>query len=241
MRLLSCLFVIALGMPALNFADPSQFTPSKPIHQSKPLPKEGFQKSSFSNEGEKMEKRPRVNLESTQPANIAPAATKYFGHPGIVASRNGEWLWSDHLFNLSKNITIAVEVAKPDDLELSVDVDRLESLIGDVFKKYGISPGANPDMGKPDLPNFHVLVMIYPIKDGYTFAVNADLLEPVLLTRIKLDETVTMQAVTWDRQSIHIVSKSNFNEELEKSVQDAATGFAERYAFFDKMRTQEKQ
>lgn len=172
------------------------------------------------------------------PSQEKPADTKYLGFPGIVANRDGKWLWSDNLLNLSKNITVSVEIAKPDDLNLDFDVAKLEDAIGEVLGKYGITMGAIPEPGKPDLPNFHVLVMVYPIKDGYTFATQATLLEQVLLNRIKLDGDVTMQAITWGRQSIHIVSKGQLDSEIEKSVLESANAFGERFAFFDKMRSQ---
>lgn len=181
------------------------------------------------------------SAEENMPIKGAPAGTKYLGHPGILANRGGEWLWSDDLLNLPKNISISVEIAKPDDVDLNLDIDKLESVIADVLKKYNISQGAVTDPGFPDLPNFHVLVMIYPIKDGYTFATIASLLEPVTLPRVKLDEGVTMQAITWDRDSIHIVPKTEFNKELENTLKDTANAFGERFAFFDRMRSEENK
>jgi len=163
-------------------------------------------------------------------------STRSSMNPGILALRGGNWLWSDHLFNLSKNIDIVVELTKPGNLDLPIKSKDIKGIVVKAFEQHGITPYASPVEGKPDLPSFHVLIMVYPIRDGYTFTVIGRLFEDVNLERVKLDQRVTMQAVTWDRTSIHVVSTSKLQSELEDSVREVSTEFADRFAVFEKLR-----
>lgn len=159
-------------------------------------------------------------------------------NPGIVANRDGEWVWSDHLLNLSNNIDITVEITKPENINISITSAELKAIVEQIFRKEGINPVASPAPGKPDLPSFHILILIYPIKDGYSCAVTGRLFEQVTVDRIKLDETVTMQAITWDRSSIHVVSSGKLKDELIESVTEVATDFVERYHYFQQYKNQ---
>ena len=161
-----------------------------------------------------------------------------YSHPGIVAFREGRWLGSDHLLNISNDIAVYVEISKPENVELPVTAERLKTSVQGVFKKAGINIVVHPETGKPTLPFFHILVMLFPIKDGYTFSLMGSLYEEVKLPRITLDDSVTMQAITWDRQSIHIGSTNKVAEELINSVDEMATNFVERYTFFEKLKKQ---
>ncbi|MEC7839096.1 MAG: hypothetical protein VX777_03540 [Chlamydiota bacterium] len=163
-------------------------------------------------------------------------ATKAALHPGILAYRDGSWLWSDHLFNLPNNIDVVVELTKPSGLDLPITNDDLKNIVTKNFEAVGITPYANLVPGKPNLPSFHVLIMVYPIRDGYTFTVIGRLFEGVNLERVKLDQRVTMQAVTWDRTSIHVVSTGKLKDELEESVGEVSKEFADRYSFFENLR-----
>lgn len=159
-------------------------------------------------------------------------------NPGIVANRDGEWVWSDHLLNLSNNIDISVEITKPENVKISITNSELKAIVEQIFRKEGINPVASPAAGKPDLPSFHVLILIYPIKDGYACAVTGRLFEEVKVDRIKLDQTVTMQAITWDRSSIHVVSSGKLKDELIESVTEVTTDFVERYRYFQQYKNQ---
>lgn len=184
--------------------------------------------------------QPRPQKDLWQEAPPEEDSSTLHNQPGIVANRDGEWLWSDHLFNLSKNIDVGVEIIKPDTLKVEINSDDLEKIIEEVFKKADIIPNASPEPGHPFLPRFHVLIMLYSIPDGYTYYIDARLLESVKLERVKLDETVTMQAITWNQGSINIVSTNNFKKDLEKNVREIAQNFADRYTYFEKLRKSEK-
>lgn len=180
---------------------------------------------------------PKVLAESDHFKEEGVEEDERISSPGIVANRDGKWLWSDHLFNLDKNIDVNVEITKPADVKLPYTEEELEAVVSAILKKAGINPVAMPPAGKPNLPMFHVLILVYPIRDGYTLSVNGRLFEAVNLTRVKLDESVTMQAITWDKASIHVVSGSKLKEELVSSIAEVTNDFVSRYEFFEKLRT----
>jgi hypothetical protein len=179
-------------------------------------------------------------LTPEQPQSSVIIEPNIVTHPGIVAWRDGKWLWSDHLFNLTSNIDIDVEFTVPDNMLSLVNKEKVEAIVEEIFKKDGITPYAAPEPGKPNLPIFHLLIMAHPVRDGYAFATIARLLEPVQLDRIKLDDRVTMQAITWERSSIHVVHRADFEKELDASIREVVTEFANRYAFFEKLRLKSK-
>lgn len=157
-------------------------------------------------------------------------------HPGIIANREGEWLWSDHLLNLSSNISVSVEIAKGERVHLNVTPEELEAVVGQVFKTAGITAYSSPSISATDLPKFHILIMVFPVRDGFAYALSARLFEPVEVNRIKLDERVVMQAITWERSSIHIISRREFKKDLDSSVRALAKDFVDRYEFFEKIK-----
>lgn len=163
-------------------------------------------------------------------------------NPGIVALRDGKWLWSDHLLNIGSNISVKVELAFQETIKSSVTAEELEGEIAKIFQKEGITPFATPLAGMPDLPAFHLLILAYPIQDkGYAYSIAARLFEAVQLDRIRLDKSVTMLAITWERSSIHIVSKESFSKDLQESVKEVAVQFAERFNFFKKLENSSKR
>ncbi len=189
-------------------------------------------------QGQPLPAPPVINPEIQQ--GVEEIRPQIITHPGIVAWRDGRWLWSDHLFNLTRYIDVNVEYTSPDSMKSMVNIGKLEGEVEGIFKNVGISPYANPDPGKPDLPSFHLLILAHPVRDGYMFAIIARLFEPVQLERIKLDDRVTMQAITWERSSINVVQRADFDKELNATVKEIAKQFAERFQFFEKLRLQNK-
>lgn len=179
--------------------------------------------------------------QSTGGIKKTPPLMKLSVQPGIIAYRGGEWLWSDHLFNLTKNIGVRVEIVSPAETKNHINSEELKKIVKGVFEKAGITPEAEMIAGKAPLPIFHVLILLYPINQGYVFAILARLFESVEFDRVKLDPTVTMQAITWEHESIHVISDKDFSTEIQNSVRDEAQEFVERYAYFEKLRYESKQ
>ncbi|CRX38173.1 hypothetical protein [Estrella lausannensis] len=166
----------------------------------------------------------------------AQAAEDHYTYPGITAQKDGKWIGSDHMLNLSNSILVELEISKPDDLKIDIPVDQLKSEIEKQFKDAGIDPAGRSESGKPPLPFFQVLVIIYNIPEGYAFSVDGRLFEEVHLTRAKLSEGVFMQAITWNSDSIQVASTQKIQDQLQESIADVTKSFIERYKFFKELK-----
>lgn len=166
----------------------------------------------------------------------ALASVEHYGYPGITAQKDGKWVGSDHMLNLSNSVLVELEISKPDDLKVDIPVDKLKDSIDKLFKDAGLDPAGKSELGKPPLPFFQVLVIIYNIPEGYAFSVDGRLFEEVHLTRTKLSDGVFMQAITWNSDSIHVASTQKLQEELQKSIDEVAKSFIERYKFFKELK-----
>lgn len=162
----------------------------------------------------------------------------YF-HPGILVLRKGVWEGSDHLYNLSNNIGVYVSVIKPQELTLNFSSDDIKKQIEEIFQKVDINPVSKVAANQPALPSFEVEILIYPIERGFVASVSGNLFESVTLDRVKLDEDMTFQAITWAKQTLIVGPKNKFNEQLINAVTDIANSFADRFETYEKIKRQE--
>lgn len=165
---------------------------------------------------------------------------KFYPNPGIVAFREGRWVGSDHLYNITDRIDIAVEINKPPKVVLPVTEAMIRSRIADIFKKAKIHPVADSLPGKPPLPFFHVLLMIYPIEKGYVAYCEGRLLEQIKVDRVRLDEQTVMQGITWETENLIIIPSDELTDQLYSIVDDIANTFVERYQFYESIKSQIK-
>lgn len=156
--------------------------------------------------------------------------------PGIVGQRKGEWVGSDHLFNLTNRISIAVDIEVAGEIDLPITKEEIIERAERIFANYGIVAKAEPEEGKPALPMFHLLIMAHSVPEGVAFSIDARLFEEVDLERIELGRAVTMQAITWDRQSINIASTNVLKNKLDQGIDEMIKGFAERFQFFENLK-----
>lgn len=162
----------------------------------------------------------------------AYGADDHYTFPGITAQKDGKWVGSDHLLNLSDSILVDVELNKPDSIKIDISAEKIKETVSKLFKDAGIDPAGKSDPGKPPLPFFQIVVIIYNIPEGYAFSVDGRLFEEVHISRAKLTDGVFMQAITWNTDSIHVASTQKLADELNKSVEDVAQSFIDRYKFF---------
>jgi hypothetical protein len=161
---------------------------------------------------------------------------RFYPNPGIVANRDGRWVGSDHLYNLTSKIDIVVEFFTPPNVVLPVTKEAIKTTITEIFKKARITPPAEVSYDKPPLPFFHMLIMVYPIEKGYVAYCEGRLFEKIELERVKPDEQTAMQGITWESQNLIISSKEDLANQLIKSVEEIATAFADRYRFYEDIR-----
>jgi len=164
---------------------------------------------------------------------------EFYPNPGIVAYRDGKWVGSDHLYNLTNRIDIVVEIFKPENERIPVTEGMIRARITDIFSRARIIPQAQGIAGKPLLPFFHLLIMIYPIEEeGYAACCEGRLFEQVYLDRVKMDEQAVMQAITWESSSLILTPADELTNQLYKTVDEIANTFVDRFLFYEDIRTQ---
>lgn len=163
---------------------------------------------------------------------------RFYPNPGIVAYRGGKWVGSDHLYNITNKIDVVVEIFKPEKTVIPITEGMIRSRIADIFKKAKIQPLAENVPGKPLLPFFHMLLMIYPIDKGYVAYTEGRLFEQVNIDRVRLDEQTVMQGITWESENLILVPSKDLTNQLYKSVDEIANTFVDRYLFYENIKSQ---
>ena len=181
-----------------------------------------------------------LSLSATVSAEFAEEG-RFYPNPGIVAYRNGRWIGSDHLYNLSGNIDIVVEIFKSENTNIPITEGMIRARVAEEFKKAQIQPLAVPVQGKPLLPFFHVLLMVYPIENGYVVFTEGRLIEEVQMKRVNLQDQAVMQAVTWESENLLLSPADKIVGEIDKAIDEIAKTFTDRYRFYQGVKSQIQQ
>ena len=85
----------------------------------------------------------------------------------------------------------------------------------------------------PGIPFFDILVVVYPIEKGYVALVDgARLFEAVDPLRVHLEKGTTFQAITWEKKTLVVAPEEDFEETVEKTIDDIVNTFFERFRIF---------
>lgn len=63
-----------------------------------------------------------------------------YTQPGIIANRGGSWLGSDHLFNLTNQIGVEVEIIGPKNVTLPFTTQEIKQRVSELFRREGLNP-----------------------------------------------------------------------------------------------------
>lgn len=237
MKKLTVVFLINFICLSFQFlsADLPGYAPSSPSSVSKkptstPFPKPPPQQ-------EINLPRPRI------PPPPVPAREEIipFTLPGIVGLKDGQWVGSDNLYNLRPDISIYVEIVKQEDQHFDLSEDQIRARIQDVFSRANIAPRALIMPGEPALPLFHVLLMFSSVDQCLTASCTCRLFEQVTLKRVIQEEGITFQAITWEKQNLISASKKDFYQLLDKTIDDIAQSFVDRFQYFQNLRFQKSR
>lgn len=229
MKNFKSIFFIFLYLTNINLL--SQQLPGKPpssINQSSTNP---FQQPGPSRREESVQKvlpkKERLTTSITTPHSIA----------GIVGQANGEWVSSDHLYNLKPNMSVYVEVIYPEGKNFQVNEEALTAQVENILRAGGISMPALHALDEPSLPLFNVVVTVNAIEQTMFANVECRLFESVELKRVILDPGITFQAITWQKEELIGALQPDFNATLNQSVQELTKDFVERFNHFLNMRS----
>lgn len=169
--------------------------------------------------------KPRTPFERPVLTTSRPSFTQ----PGIVTVKDNGAVGVDHLYNVSGNIPVIVEIVKSDSITLGITERQIQSTIEAYFQKAGIEPQAKPG---PPLPFFHVIVMILPTTDGMTAYCSGRLFESVTLDRVILPPGVYFQAITWETQTMVFSSRDEIDKQIQGVCVEITEKFLSRYNYY---------
>lgn len=176
------------------------------------------------------------NYIPIQPINLAQKSTAYL-HPGILVNFNGVWEGSDHLYNLTKHIGVNVTLVKADDMKIEVTSEILRKNVEAIFQKGFIDPHIVVGPNDAPLPVFEVEIFLYALDKGFVASCQGRLFESVVPGRVKLDNNMAFQAITWEKQSLILGPKEEFAALLTKEVSEMATSFVEKFTIFERLKS----
>lgn len=180
----------------------------------------------------KIPRRPTVSAKET----LIP-----FALPGIVGIKDGRWVGSDNLYNLRPDISVYVELVMPEDQKFDIKEMAIKARVQEMFSKGGINPIALQEPGEPPLPLYHILIMISQSEQSLTACCACRLFEAISLKRVILEEGITFQAITWEKQDLISASIKEFPPLLDKTIDDFTTGFIERFQYFQNLKFQRQE
>jgi len=157
-----------------------------------------------------------------------------FTSPGVAILQNNQWVGSDHLYNLSNQLGLLIEISQPDSKQYRIDEIALKKNVENVLGKVGIQsrvPFLNSDF--TPLPFLQFIVVVNSQATGLNVAYcGCRLFESVRLDRVHLDPNMTWQAITWESQTLSLTPPEQLQETVNKDLADLAVKFSERYSYY---------
>ncbi len=166
----------------------------------------------------------------------APTGQLYFSEPGIIGYQNGRWVGSDHLYNLSKDIGVLVEIVHMPDVKTTLDESVIEKIVLDTLRAGGFNANLLNGGTVPPFPYYDVLIITMPMPEGTIAYVGCRLFEEVHLDRVQLAEGVFWQAITWEKQTLVQSSKEDFAKHIYGDVTNMTNYFVQRFKHFEEMK-----
>lgn len=176
-----------------------------------------------------------LNADITSSSNASnEAQVGVYTFPGFIYQRDGEWMGSDYLYNLSNDIGLIIDVLLPPNEKIEVNKQKLTTVCVDAFKKYRINARTDLSPGISALPFFYLQIMVFPTDLGNVTMCCGSLFESATLSRITLVKDTALQAITWEKKTMFMSIKENFETDLTKTIDDIANTFGVRYRLFEK-------
>lgn len=152
--------------------------------------------------------------------------------PGIIAYQGSQWVGSDNLLNVGKDIAIYVEIVKSPTQQIPFDEESIKIKLSDIFTKNGIGTLPTGFTDKPPLPFMHALVMIVPFEKGFLAYCSVRLFEQVTLPRVILADQTFFQAITWEKQNLVVAAPQDITREVTNTLVEMTNNFVERVKYF---------
>lgn len=160
-----------------------------------------------------------------------------YAQPGTLIYKDGDWIGTVNLFNLSSTIEVAVDIIMPPgDEELSISSKRLLAKIKDLLSTANISTSIPITADRPPLPFFHMQILIYPLGNGYAASCEGRLFEEITLRRVALELGTVLQGITWQKQILVVADLQQAVSKIEKAALEIVSIFIEQYQYYAKVK-----
>lgn len=233
-----CLILAASGF------GPSTSTPTQPL-PGPPAPQQTINPPSS---GSRPAQKPPISHPPIAPRQIldqklqergqeTSAQGPLYVYPGVVKAKDGKWAGFDYLYNVGSNIPIEVTIIKPPEASVPVSEESIRLRINEEFQKANIDTTVNTSGGHPPAALFSMMILIYPVNDGFIALCDGRLIETVSVQRVTPASTEgVFQAITWEHKNLIVAPTDSFNGLLSQTVDTIARTFIERYKFFESFR-----
>lgn len=171
------------------------------------------------------------------PENQTPDSgrTEIYTEPGITGVRDGKWVGSDNLFNLSPDLGLAVDIIAPVGKTIPLDKEEIVSSVTNIFSKSNITPHTTFSSRKAPTPFFNIIIMVYPVPQGYVAFVSTRLFEDAILQRTDLGNGINWQVITWERETLIVAGSDDLKNAIQKSVTELSQEFVDRFKHFESL------
>lgn len=189
----------------------------------------------------KIKESPQKTLHELIKQKQEPQTTNspLYIYPGLVRLKDNNWVGYDYLYNLTSNIPVEVTIVKPQDASVPVNEEEVRNRIAAILQGAGISTEAQIIGGQPPQALFNMMILIYPLNDGYIALCDGRLIETVQSKRVELAPAEgSLQAITWEHKNLIVATSNNFSQLLHQTVDQITKTFVERYEFFKNLKKQ---
>ena len=155
-----------------------------------------------------------------------------FMEPGVLFIKNDQYQGSDYLGRLPTSFPIVAEIIKSEKETFNLTEGEVINFIRKQFA--GKNLVLNETRNQPETPFLRVIVLLQSIDDrGYAAAIRLSLFETVKIERAVLQEGMTFQAITWEREGLVVTPKDAAKDSIGKGLESLATDFVARYGAFN--------
>lgn len=149
--------------------------------------------------------------------------------PGIATLQGGQWVGSENLNNLTKDIGVVAEIIAPSTLSVPLTEEALRQKVVSLLQEARLNPHPAESMTKENpLPFLHLLIMVNPIERGFAAYCAGRLFEEVQIKRVFLKPNIVWQAITWEKQELILSPADQLQDSLNRTIQYIIKDFTDR-------------
>jgi hypothetical protein len=174
-------------------------------------------------------------IESERGVTQVEERVEIYTEPGITGMRDGKWVGSDNLFNLSQDLGLAIDIIIPEGKTIPITKEEVKESLVTLFDKSKINLKSTFSSREAATPFLNLMLMVYPVPQGYVAFVGCRLFEEATLKRAELAPGITWQVITWQRETLIVSNPEELKSIVEKTIKELSQEFIDRFKHFEMM------